>query len=1732
MGTASAEPEKLATFVAAADALLNEGDGGTLGLNRRISALRASYDDFQATDSLPVRNVDLMGMSAGAGGEVKRYAANLERDRLFVEAVRRAFVEAGGSSTGLVSVDQAAFDRALAAAVDEVAREHDINPADLLILRDEITVDDPFVAGVPQSSGFVNDPICTASGHFVEVEEDFAWPERLAVLRWRRVYSSRFVADGPFGQGWASWAGVGCARRPDGSVGFQGPDGQFAMFAPDPSGPGYGRAAGVSATLARLPEVAPDGDGEASGGWELAWDWRSPWPGQRWRFGASGRIEQVTGTAWGTTTFRYDGDHLVALVHDGGRRLDLDWDGERIVAVRSSCGRTARYHYDDAGDLVRTERVTGDRRYVVDDRGRVVEVHDADGVRLCCNTYDDEGRVVAQVSPFGRETRLAYHPGYRTVVSDTADGPVTVYEHDPAGRLTGLLDADGHRMTLTFDAEGRCVAATGFDGATVRNELDGDEGSASHIGADRLAERWDYDDRRRVTSHQVDGGPTVTFDYDGDGDVPVRMSGPDGWQLHLDVGGGLLRSLTDADGVSVHVDHDADGNVVAVRNGLGAETRIEPHVSGEAARLTTADGSTFELERDGAGRLLAVRTPLGDEYRMERSPAGRLRAMVEPGGARTVFDVAAHGEVERIVDALGGAVEVQRDQWARVVGVAAPGGAKWQFDYTALGLLSMVTDPAGGVWQRGYDAEGRVVSATDPAGRTARQRYNPAGRLVEVVDRAGNPTRFGYDAAGRVVREDGPEGAVTTCEWDGWGRPVAVTSPDGGTVRYRYTPGGRVAGVETGDGRSWTNEYDAAGRLVAATDATGATTRYEWDVCDRLVAEISPTGRHRRWRHDALGRVVEHEQAGRVWRTAYDHAGRVVAATDPGGATVRYSYDARGKLVAATDALGNTVRIRYDERGNPTGVVDPLGGLVTTTYDAMRRPLAVTDQLGRTTRVRRDAAGRVVRQELPTGDVVEWRRDARGATTDVRVNGVDVVVFDRDRAGRPVLIHEPARNRTFTCEWTPGGRLRSLDVDGQVMRWRHDGAGRVTARHEPGGRTTRYERDGRGRLAAVAVDGGPALDLERDGDGLLVALRGPGIECRWDRDAGGLVVASHVVGSAGAEATAFTHDAAGRVIEARTVATAIRYRYDAGGRLVGASRDGGEAWLWHYDPAGRLVMEDGPDGTRRFAYDEGHQLVHVDGPAGRTTYGYDAAGRRTDEDGPAGARRYTWDGQGRLAAVESGGRRRLLDVDALGRLAGVDGLPLLWDPTTDVSELLAIGDRRVVGGGTPVRGTEEPGDGVDGAGRGDGRGGSVARVDGSGEGSDGAGGPVTWLAGAGPAPAVALGSDRDVWGARRGPVSAAGEGPSLGWSGEVEVDGLVWLRARVYDPVTRQFLSPDPVPGVPGTAVAAHPYHYADDDPVGRFDPLGMQGEPLTLEQYNEYREQAYGWQTENLVTVGLVAAGVAMMFVPGIGLGGMVLIGAALGAAGGAAPGVIQGFQTGEWDWGAIGGGALKGAVIGGVGAFGGGALGLATRAGGPLAGALTGATRAGTAARGAVAGGGLGFGTGLVSEAYDLTPLPGSDGQFDPEGVVLSTVLGGGTGGAGGALTYRPPPPPPNRVIVDTNAVFNRPGVQANLQPGEVPVVTQTTRAELSNLAARPNNPRKIPRYAGELDTIPDVMDVNTRIDIRGQLAEISPTQRGMFGDGTIGATAVNTGYPVITADKKFATVLESMGVEVRRP
>lgn len=62
----------------------------------------------------------------------------------------------------------------------------------------------------------------------------------------------------------------------------------------------------------------------------------------------------------------------------------------------------------------------------------------------------------------------------------------------------------------------------------------------------------------------------------------------------------------------------------------------------------------------------------------------------------------------------------------------------------------------------------------------------------------------------------------------------------------------------------------------------------------------------------------------------------------------------------------------------------------------------------------------------------------------------------------------------------------------------------------------------------------------------------------------------------------------------------------------------------------------------------------------------------------------------------------------------------------------------------------------------------------------------------------------------------------LGYRGELHIGGLIHLRNRDYNPQTRTFTTPDPLPGVPGTTTNNNPYHYTNNNPTNLTDPTGL----------------------------------------------------------------------------------------------------------------------------------------------------------------------------------------------------------------------------------------------------------------------------------------------------------------------
>ena len=90
---------------------------------------------------------------------------------------------------------------------------------------------------------------------------------------------------------------------------------------------------------------------------------------------------------------------------------------------------------------------------------------------------------------------------------------------------------------------------------------------------------------------------------------------------------------------------------------------------------------------------------------------------------------------------------------------------------------------------------------------------------------------------------------------------------------------------------------------------------------------------------------------------------------------------------------------------------------------------------------------------------------------------------------------------------------------------------------------------------------------------------------------------------------------------------------------------------------------------------------------------------------------------------------------------------------------------------------------------------------------------------------------------------------------------------------------------------------------------------------------------------------------------------------------------------------------------------------------------------------------------------------------------------------------------------------------------MVSFVTRPELRN-AVSTGNLRGVPRALDDLGILNTQTSLNLRINIRGGL----PAGRGRFGDGIIGAQALESRIPLITGDRSFAELLSRYGGRVR--
>ena len=1062
----------------------------------RLESDRDTLDDaFRAFRWAPGGSCAAQG-DAVVGAAMTSLIAELREIPTWVKLVNDAVVAADHPDGGLISVDAMTVNIALQA----LAGQRNINLEDLAA-SNQITVATPQVGTVPQDSGYVNDPVCTATGHLLVDSRDFAMPARLDVLSFRRTYASVGMGQSAFGPGWWSWAECRGAVGIDGAFNYVGPDAMQLIIEPAAAGRGWFR-----------PDLDIGVEPVDEDTQVLRWGRRSSNPNQQWTF-RDGLLVGVAGPFVGATALRYRARRLVRLEHDSGRALDLRWKGDRVVEIAASDGRRARFTYNGGGALVAVDNATSPENYDVDSAGRILSITDADGVRTVAMVYDAEGRVVEQTSATGFVTRFDYDAVRRTTLSDPDLNPLSVYTHDERGRVEMYATGGGFRFTRRFDEYGRVVSQRDPDGRsfTLVDSTAGGLRSEEVRWSSGDIERYDYDSHDRLV-RQFSNVSTTTFTYQGDSVFPSRIdvAGDRGLAVELDWRHGVPTRIADSDGVVDHLEIRPDGTIAAATNGVGDTSRFDVDATGAVVGVHHPDGRVVRYERDAAGRLTAVVNPTGARHEIRYTAAGRIRACIDADGAVTSVDYDSAGLPARIVAADGVATDVLVDDKQRIVGARFANGDAVGLELDEFGR-PIAVDVNDDRWVTARDAAGRIVKRTDPTGEELAQEYGDLGGWMQISDAAGHSWRMERDLVDRVRTLTTPDGRQYTAAFTPEGLLAAQTTPDRREETYTYTSAGRLAEVTDGSA-TLRYRYDAAGRIVGTNAGSGWWT-FDLDAAGRITRRVSPAGREQRYEYNVLGHLVALSVAGETWRFEYDTAGRLTRSVDPTGCESHFTYDVVGRMVESADSLGTAVRYGYDVRGRVAAMIDAHGGTVHYEHNALNQLTSVTDQLGRQTVVTYDAAGRHV------------------ATThhDPRRDEDSEANCEQDLAHNWPW-SEFTDPVAFVDEVSP--LATSTSADGMLTTW--------------------------------TLPGDASIELARDADLLPVRLTSPGFVRTWTHDACGRVATVVDERNGVISTTSLRRDAAGRVVEQDVDGAVTTYSYDGAGQLASMTDTNGHS-AWKYD---------------------------------------------------------------------------------------------------------------------------------------------------------------------------------------------------------------------------------------------------------------------------------------------------------------------------------------------------------------------------------------------------------------------------------------------------------------------------------------------------------------------------------------------------------------------------------------
>jgi RHS repeat-associated protein len=964
-----------------------------------------------------------------------------------------------------------------------------------------------------------------------------------------------------------------------------------------------------------------------------------------------------------------------------------------------------------------------------------------------------------------------------------------VHQFNSSGKLTALKDRNNNQTNLIYDNNGRLSTVTDAVGRTLTFTTNGSG---------------------RVTSISDTVGTIANYTYGTSQELlSVTYQDNSKYQLSYTTANSMLMLATVKDALGNILEtheYDAQGRATTSERHGGVEKYTLNYISDTETHVTNALGHVtkyfFDKTKDRtvltktegscACGTSQVTTRTYDNYLNVTSTTNALNQT-------TSYTYDAQGNVLSITDSLGKR-EYTYNSFGQILTAKDTMGGITTFTYDAAGNPTSIKDALNNTTSFTYNNRGQLLTKTDARNNVTSFTYNSLGQLIEIKDALNNSTTLEYNSRGRISKATDSLNNPVTYAYDQVGRLKTITFANNSTITYDYDEVGRQTKVTDARGKSTSFAYDGAYRLTSVTDATNKTITYTYNLMSQLTAKTDALGRSTNLEYDDFNRLVKiiypeaSVGAGRLFeKIEYDVLGNVTKRIDTTSRATSYVYDGANRLSSIVDPAGKETKYEYNNRSDVTAVVDAVGQRYSYTYDVLGRVLSQSRN-GHTKSFVYDAVGNRTKRTDYNGAITNYTYDVLNRLSNIGYPNSTSVVYEYDKLSR--LLAATNQHGTVSFTYNNVGQVQSTtDVWGEVLNYTYDANGNRTELKRGTNSYSTYAYDDLNRLTELA-----------DGTGAVVATYS------YDE-----VSRLKTRSLANGVTTTYQYNGLDQLtslvdVKGSTTIASNQYVYNNAGNIMQNIDEGG-IHGYSYDMVDRLIAATYPGLKENYTYDGigNRSSATVSGDTkypflngvGASTYSYNKNGNPVTKTTSSGVWQYEWDYENRLTKVTlPSGTSVSYKYDALGRRIQrststgnridfvYDGEDVILDKAGDGSVVAEY----INGPGIDNKIRQKSGattyyyiqDHL----------GSTKAL------TDGSGGVVERIS-----------------------YSAYGEstGSSLTrytYTGREadEVTGLIYYRARWYDPSMGRFISEDPIEFAGGS----NWYAYVGNNPVNFVDPLGL----------------------------------------------------------------------------------------------------------------------------------------------------------------------------------------------------------------------------------------------------------------------------------------------------------------------